>query len=432
LFQRAIRLDPKFATAYDDLSAAYSNLGENRLAAENAKKAYELSGSLSEPEKLSTEAAYYGFVTGNLEKERQTLELWERIYPRDPVPRFGLTDVYSSLGLYEKGLDAAREALRLDPSDASNYTVLAYSYLLLNRLGDARNAIREAQKDGLDASLHGTQYLLSFLENDAPGMLQQLAWSAGKPGVEDQFLGQEADTSAYYGRLVDARGFSQRAVASAKQADLKETEAEHEADIALTEALMGNEREAQERATTALEHSTGRDVEYGVALVLALTKNSTRARSLADDLARRFPEDTLVQFSYLPTLRAQLALERKDAAQAIETLQAALPYDLALEPTTGALPLSLYPVYVRGYAYLAARRGAEAAAEFKKIVEHAGVVANEPIGVLAHLGLGRAYAIQGETAKSRAAYEDFFARWKNADRGIPRLAEARAEYSNLP
>jgi len=231
---------------------------------------------------------------------------------------------------------------------------------------------------------------------------------------------------------VDARGFSQRAVASAKHAELKETEAEHEADMALMEALMGNEREAQERATIALEHSTGRDVQYGAALALALTKDSTRVRSLADDLARRFPEDTHVQFSYLPTLRAQLALNRKDATEAIETLQVALPYDLALEPTTGALPLSLYPVYVRGYAYLAARRGTEAAAEFKKIVEHPGVVANEPIGALAYLGLSRAYAIQGEAAKSRAAYEDFFARWKNADRGIPRLAEAKGEYSNLP
>jgi len=161
--------------------------------------------------------------------------------------------------------------------------------LLLNRLGEARNIIQEAQKDGFDASLHGAQYLLAFLGNDATGMSQQAAWSSGKPGEEDLFLGQEADTSAYYGRLVDARGFSQRAVASAKQAELKETEAEHEADIALTEALMGNEREAQERATIALEHSTGRDVQYGVALALALTSDSTRVRSLADDLARRFP-----------------------------------------------------------------------------------------------------------------------------------------------
>ena len=348
-----------------------------------------------------------------------------------PIPRFALADVYGGLGLYEKGLDAVREAVRLDPFDVSNYAALAYSYLLLNRLGDARNVIQEAEKNGLNASLHGARYLLAFLGNDATGMSQQVAWSSGKPGVEDLFLGQEGDTSAYYGRLVDARGFLQRAVASASQAELKETEAEHEADIALTEARMGNEREAQERATIALEHSTGRDVQYGAALALALTRNSTKVRLLADDLARRFPEDTLVQFSYLPTLRAQFALNRKDVTQAIETLQVALPYDLALEPTTGALPLSLYPVYVRGCAYLAARRGAEAAAEFKKIVEHPGVVANEPIGALGHLGLGRAYAIQGEMAKSRAAYADFFAMWKNADRGFPRLAEAKAEYSSL-
>ncbi len=430
LFQRAIRLDPKFVTAYDDLSAAYSNLGESNLAAQNAKKAYELSGSLSEPEKLSTEAAYYGFVTGNLEKERQTLELWERLYPRDPVPPFGLVDVYDSLGLYEKGLDAGRVALRLDPSDVSTYAVVVNSYLMLNRLEEARNMIQEAQKDGLDASLHGVQYQLAFQGDNAAGMSQQVAWSSGKPGEEDLFLGQEAETSAYYGRMVDARGFSRRAVASAKQAELKETEAEHEADIALIEALMGNEREAQERANIALEHSTGRDVQYGAALALALTRNSARVRSLADDLAKRFPEDTLVQFSYLPALRAQLALNGKGATQAIETLQVALPYDFALAPAS-ALPLSLYPVYVRGYAYLAARRGAEAAAEFTKILEHRGLVANEPIGALAHLGLGRAYAIQGEMAKSRAAYVDFFALWKNADEGIPRLAEAEAEYSTL-
>jgi hypothetical protein len=312
-----------------------------------------------------------------------------------------------------------------------NYACLADSYLILNRLGEARNIVQEAQKNGLSSALHGSLYQLAFLEGDAAGMSLQLVWAAGKHGLEDVFLGQEADTSAYYGRLEDARGFSRRAVGSAERAELKETEAEHETDLALIEALMGNEREAQEQADIALGHSTGRDVLYGAALALALTKNSTRVRSLADDLARRFPDDTLAHFSYLPALRAQVALNGKSAEQAIDKLQVAVPYDLAIPTTTGALPLSLYPVYLRGYAYLAAHRGAEAAVEFKKILDQRGVVANEPIGALAHLGLGRAYAMDSEIAKSRAAYLDFLALWKNADPGISRLVEAKAEYSRL-
>jgi predicted Zn-dependent protease len=262
-------------------------------------------------------------------------------------------------------------------------------------------------------------------------MSRQLAWTAGKPGIEDVLLGQEADTSAYYGRLANAREFSRRAVASAARAELKETAANHEADIALIEALMGNKVEAQEQANLALRHSTGRDVQYGAALALALAGNSNRARSLADDLARRFPHDTLVQFNYLPTLRAQLALNRKGATQAIDTLRPAVPYDLALPSTMGTLSLSLYPVYVRGQAYLAAHRGAEAAAEFKTILDQRGAVSNGLIGVLAHLGLGRAYAVDSDMVKSRAAYQDFFALWKNADPGISRLVKARTEYARL-
>jgi DNA-binding winged helix-turn-helix (wHTH) protein/tetratricopeptide (TPR) repeat protein len=431
LFQRAIRLDPNFVAAYNGLSAAYSNLGENTLAAEYTKRAYEMSGRLSEPEKLSAEAAYYSFVTGDLEKERETLELWARIYPRDPVPPFGLVNVYENLGQYEKALDGAREAVRLDPSDPLSYAFLTDSYLMLNRLGEARNTIQQAQKIGADSALHGELYLLAFLKGDTAGMSRQLVWAAGKPGIEDLFLGQEADTSAYYGRLVDARGFSQRAVASAEQADLKETSGDHAADIALIEALMGNQVEARKQANLALKHSTGRDVQYGAALALALTNDSTKASSLTDDLAKRFPDDTLVQFNYLPTLRAQFALNRKSPMQALDALQAAVPYDLAIPPTEGNLELNLYPVYVRGSAYLAAHRGAEAAAEFNKILDQRGAVSNEPIGALAHLGLGRAYAVDGEIVRSRAAYQELFSLWKNADPGISRLVDAKAEYARL-
>lgn len=332
LFQRAIQLDPKFVAAYFALSAAYSDLGENGLAAKNAQKAYDLHEPLSGREKLDAEAAYHYFVTGDLEKQRQALELLARIYPRDPGPPFALGNLYATLGQYEKALEGAREAHRLEPSSPLNYAFLADSYLTLNRLGEARNTIQEGQKNGFSSALHGESYLLALLENDAAGMSRQLAWAAGKPGVEDVFLGQEADTSAYYGRLASAREFSRRAVASAERAELKETAADHEADIALIEALMGNKVEAREQANLAQRHSTGRDVQYGAALALALAGNSNRARSLADDLARRFPRDTLVQFNYLPTLRAQLALNRKNVSQAIDTLQVAAPYDLAIPP----------------------------------------------------------------------------------------------------
>jgi eukaryotic-like serine/threonine-protein kinase len=429
--QQAIRLDPNFAAGYGTLAAVYSNLGEIGLAAENTKKAYELRGTLSEREKLGAESAYYGFVTGDLEKQRKTSELLAQLYPRYDAYQFNLGNLYESLGQYEKGLEGARGAVRLDPSDPWNLAFLADAYVVSNRFGEARATIQQAQKIGSDSALHGELYLLAFLEGDASGMSRQLAWAAGKPGIEDSFLGQQADTSAYYGRLADARGFSKRAVASAERADLIETAGDHAADIALIEALMGNKAVARQQADIALRHSKSRNVQYGAALALALANDSAQARLLADDLARRFPEDTLVQFNYLPTLRAQLALNRKSATQAIDALQVAVPYDLSLPDTDGMLELNLYPVFVRGNAYLAAHRGSEAAAEFRKILDHRGAVSNELIGALAHLGLGRAYAANGDIAKSRAAYQDFFALWKDADPGIPRLVEARAEYSRL-
>jgi predicted Zn-dependent protease len=431
LLQQAIRLDPNFAVGYGTLAGVFSNLGEIGLAAENTKKAYELRGTLSEREKLGAEAAYYGFVTGDLEKQRKTLELLAQLYPRIDAYQFNLGNLYESLGQYEKGLEGAREALRLDPSDPLNNAFLADCYMTLNRLGEARNTIHKAQKIGSSSALHGEQYLLAFFEGDAAGMSRQSVWAAGKPGIEDLFLGQQADTSAHYGRLSDAREFSRRAIASAERADLKETAGDHAADIALIEALMGNKAVARQQAEVALRHSRSRNVQYGAALALALANDSSKARLLADDLARRFPDDTLVQFNYLPTLRAQLALNRQSATQAIDALQVAIPYDLSLPDTMGMLELNLYPVYMRGNAYLAAHRGVEAATEFKKILDQRGAVFNELIGALAHLGLGRAYEIDGDIAKSRAAYQDFFALWKDADPGIPRLVEAKAEYSKL-
>jgi predicted Zn-dependent protease len=219
-------------------------------------------------------------------------------------------------------------------------------------------------------------------------------------------------------------------VASAQRAEEKETEPGYEGDAALREILFGNAAESRQQAAAALALPTGRDVQYRAALALAFAEDTARAQSLADDLAKRLPEDTIVQFNYLPTIRAQISLDRDDPSKAIELLQAASPYELG-QPGGGASQPALYPVYVRAKAFLAAHQGAEAAGEFQKTLDHPGVVVNEPIGALAHLGLARAYALQGDTAKARTAYQDFFALWKDADPGIPILQQAKSEYAKL-
>jgi serine/threonine protein kinase len=427
LFQRAIHLDPNFAMAYASLGTSYWNLGESRLATENSLKAYELRDRVSEREKFYIESQYYLDGTGDLEKARQAYELWAQTYPRDDVPPHNLRAVYDSLGQYDKALAEAREGFRLDPTGGLSYAGMVNSYRYLNRLEEAQATADEAQAKNLDSPfLRLLLYDLAFLNNDAAGMARHVAWAAGKPGVEDVLLALEADTAAQFGRLGKARELSRQAVASAERAEEKETGAGYEAEAALREALFGNAAEARQRVAAALELSTGRDVQYAAALALALAGDAARAQGLADDLAKRFPEDTLVHFNYLPTIHAQITLNRNDSLKAIETLQAAAPYELGDVDCC-----ALYPVYVRAEAYLAEHQAREAATEFKKILDQRGVVINEPIGALAHLGLGRAYALQGDTAKARAAYNDFLTLWKDADSDIPILLEAKAEYAKL-
>ncbi|HXA04509.1 MAG TPA: tetratricopeptide repeat protein, partial [Bryobacteraceae bacterium] len=386
---------------------------------------------VSDREKFYIESHYHFIVTGDLEKARQVYELWAQTYPRDWLPPDNLGGIYRMLGQYDKRLAENRETLRLDASGVS-YAYLVYPYLNLNRLKEARATAEEAQTKNLDSPLlHGALYLLAFLENDAAGMQQQLAWSAGKPGIEDVLLSYEADTAAYSGRLGKAREFSHRAVASATGAEEKETAAGYEAAASLREALFGNPTESRQRASAALALSSGRDVQYGAALALALTGDTSRAQALADDLEKHSPQDTLAQFNYLPTIRAQLAISRNDSSKAIDALQAATPYELGSPVSGGGFSPALYPIYVRGQSYLALHKGSEAAAEFQKILDQPGVVLNEPIGPLAHLGLARAFVLQGDTAKAKAAYQDFLTLWKDADPGIPIFLAAKSEYAKL-
>jgi tetratricopeptide (TPR) repeat protein len=274
-------------------------------------------------------------------------------------------------------------------------------------------------------------YLIAFLQDDAAGMAQQVAWSIPKTEMGGELWGVEAETAAYSGRLTAAREFSRRATDSAQRARQEGRAAAYAAQSGLREALLGNAEQARRSAARALEGSTAQGVQYAAALALAYAGDEARARAQADDMGRRFPEDTLVRFNYLPSLRAKLALSNGNSSQAIEYLRAAAPYELGRVPAGSYGWLSLYPVFVRGDAYLAGHQGREAAAEFEKILNHRGIVVNGPIGALAHLGLGRAYAMQADTARAKIAYQDFLTLWKDADPDIPILKQAKAEYAKL-
>lgn len=427
-FQRAISLDPNFAIAYARLGMAYRNIGEPTLGAQNAQKAYQLRDRVSESERFYIDSHYYLNGVGDLEKARQVLELWTQTYPRDFTPRADLNDIYLQLGQYDKALAEAREGANLDANGVV-YNEIAVSNTYLNRLPEAKSTVEQAQARKLDSpQSHIQLYWLAFLQNDGSGMARQIAWAADKPGTEDVLLELEADTKAYFGQLASARELSRRAVESAEQAEKTDEAAGYRAEAAFREAVLGNPEQARLEAVKALGVSTSREVEYESALALALTGDAPRARRLADDLSKRFPADTIVRFNFLPALRAELAISANNCPAALETLQSAMPYELGAPSGSAS---ALHPVYMRGVAYLRERKGPEAAAEFQKIIDHRGIVANNPIGALAYLQLGRAYALSGDKSKAEAAYQKFLGLWKDADPDIPVLTQAKAEYAKL-
>ena len=429
--QRAIKLDPNFAMAYAGLATAYNNISEPGLAAQFAQKAYDLRDRASEREKLYIDSHYYNFVSGDLDKANQAYEAWAQNYPRDEIPYTNLGSIYAIMGRYDKSLAEAREAFRLNPSGL-NYTNLVTGFICLNRLDEARVMAEDAQAKKLDSPyLRAVMYQLAFLKNDSAGMAEQLAWASGKSGIEDAMLGMDADTAAYSGRLRKSEELTRQAVASAVHADEKETAASYEAQSGVRQALFGNPAPAKQHAAAALSMTDGRDVQFLAALAYALAGDSAKTQTLVNDLTKRFPSDTLAKFIYLTTLRAQQALIRHDSAKAIAELQPAAPYESGQSSSGNTISISLYPVYIRGEAFLMAKQGKEAAAEYQKILDHRGVVINGPIGVLAHLGLGRAYARSGDTAKAKIEYQNFLASWKDADPDIPILKQAKSEYASL-
>jgi tetratricopeptide (TPR) repeat protein len=429
-FQRAVSFDPNFAMAYLRLGESYQPQGELRLAAEYTRKAYALRDRTSDREKLHISAFYEYVVTGNLDAGRKGCDLFAQTYPRDEDAQVFLWLIYTGLGDYQKAYLAAQQAIKINPASSNNYVSLIYAYQWLNRLSEVRATAHEAHVKKLDSPWTPLiLYVVDFLQHDIAGMDQQVAAAMGIPGVEDQMLFLESETAAFSGNYEKARELTRRAADSARRAQEKETAAEYRGHNSLREALVGETALAKEDAQSALAEIKGKHGEGFSAIAFALAGDLTNANQSIDDLTKRFPQDTVVQTQYLPTARAALALNSGNAKAASDALSAAAPYELG--HTNDDFTFALYPIYFRGQAYLAAKNGAGAAGEFQKILDHASIVGNEPIGALAYLGLGRAYALSGNPTKSKAAYQDFFHLWKNADVDVPLLMQAKAEYAKL-
>jgi tetratricopeptide (TPR) repeat protein/predicted Ser/Thr protein kinase len=430
LFERAVSLDPNFAMAYLRLAQSYQPLSENDRCAENTRKAYALRERVSESEKLAISSYYDLVVAGNLEAARTSFQAWAQTYPRDEEPQVYLWFTYTSMGDYPKANAAALQALKLNPGSGDNYVNLGYTYQWIDQLDQAKATVRESRAHNIDSPwIPLVLYVVNFLQHDAAEMQQQVATATGKPGVDDQILFLESETAAYHGEFTKSRDLTRRAADSARRAGEKEAAAEYESHSAVREALAGDMASAKQDAQAALALASGRQVEGFSAFALGLAGDSAQAERLAADLGKRFSEDTIVKFDYLPMIRAATALHSGDGKRAIDTLSESAPYELG--ETNSSFTFALYPVYLRGEAYLAAKQGAAAVNEFRKILEHAGVVGNEPLAALAHLGLGRAYSLAGDSAKSKTAYQDFFALWKDADPNVPILKQTRAEYAKL-
>jgi tetratricopeptide (TPR) repeat protein len=430
--KRAIELDPNFALAYDNLGICYYNLNQPSLAADYLKKAFDRRDRVTESEKFHITALYYVIVSGELEKANQTDELSKQVYPRDRESYTDLGSNHMILGQYEKAATETREELRLDPNDSVGYGNLSQIYLALNRFDEARTTTEEALGRNLDHNaLHLNLYALAFFQGNTAAMKQQEDWAIGKPGAEHWMLSLESDTEAWFGRLGRARELSRHAVESARRSDEKEPAALWQANAAIREVLFGNADAARQNAAAAVARAPGsRDAEAQAALAYAFAGDATHAQTVADDLAKRFPQDTVVQSVWLPTIHAQIETSHKNPARSIELLQATAPYELGM--LSGSAPNScLYPVYVRAEAYLTAQQGPAAVAESQKILDHGGLLWNCATGALAHLSLARAYVLQGDTMKARAAYHDFLTLWKDADPDIPILKQAKAEYAKL-
>jgi serine/threonine protein kinase/tetratricopeptide (TPR) repeat protein len=444
--QRAIALDPNFAMAYLAIGVDYTGEAETGRAAEYFKKAFELRHNTSERERLRIEAEYYSGVTGELDKAAQTYREEIENYPRRGGAYNNLGNMYAALGQYQKAEEMLRQSRLVSPTSSADYGNLGNILLALQRFEDAQKTVDEAQAKNLEDNILITvAYALAFLKGDSQGRTQQAAWFNGKPESETYGLSLESDTAAYGGHLQQARGLTQSATDSAVRSDNKESAAIWLEHAALRETAFGNPTDARRAVADGLKLAPASPgVRAEAALASAMSGDSAKAEALAKDLTKDFPLDTQMQMLWLPSIRAQLALNRRDPGAAITLLQHTLQSSGQLELGQIGFTLNLsclYPAYVRGEAQLALGQGNAAAAEFQKIMDHNGIVWNCWTGALAHLGVARANASQSRMSqgadadaarvRALAAYKDFLALWKDADPDIPILKQAKAEYAKL-
>jgi serine/threonine protein kinase len=440
LLKRAVEIDPGFAIAHSQLGLLYSTRGETVLGEESTRKAYELRDHATDRDRFFIMAIYHRQVTGDLEKQGETLRLWAQTYPRDPVAPGLMAGFFGAgTGQYELMIEKAGEAIALSPEAGQNisaYYGRVWGLVGLGRLADAEQALRQAMTRAEQANALIDAYHIAFLRADAPGMQRQVALARGKPDREDPLSNIQALAFARSGRLEAARESARQAMTLASAAGSLERAAAYETAMAVWEAWYGNAEAAQRSAMHVLDGVTGRHVTYASALALAIAGDTVRAQEIADDLDSRFHEDTSVRFSYLPTLHALLALKNNDPSRAIELLRPAATYEFAQPGISfygagGVAFGAMYPTYVRGLAYLALRKAAEATGEFQKILDHPGVVLEDPMGALARLQLARAWLMAGERGKAKASYGELLQVWKDADSSIPVVSQARAEYTRL-
>jgi serine/threonine protein kinase/tetratricopeptide (TPR) repeat protein len=426
--ERAIKLDSNFASAYAALGIWYSNRGENGLAREAIAKAYALRDKVSERENYRISGAYFTYVTGEVEKANRTYIEFAQAYPRDSFSRSNLGANYVMLGQYEHAVAPILETIRLRPDDGVAFANLMLVDMALNRLDDAKTIYEQALSNKLDeVYLHQARYLLAFRQGDSAEMEKQAAWGRGKDGIEDAFLSMQSDTEASSGHLQHARELSRRAVELAKHAGAKETAALWQINGALREAEFGNLAAAKQGVRESLALAPGHDIRILAGLVLARVGDDSGVERLAAELEKGDPSSTVLMNFWLPVIRSAIQLRQGHPSRALSVLEVAAPYELGNPSPFG----NLYPVYLRGQAYLLGQQGRAAASEFQKIIDHSGIVLNYPTGALAFAQLGRAEAMIGDIGKARTAYQGFFALWKSADADIPILKQAKAEYAEL-
>jgi serine/threonine protein kinase/tetratricopeptide (TPR) repeat protein len=420
-YKRAVELDPNFASAYGQLSVLYANTNQPGLAAEYAEKAFALRDRVSELEKLRISSFYYTFVTGELDKAIEVLEQYKQTYPRDWRAPNNLSDRYLVTGQSEKAAEAAREALRLNPNNAVAHSNLGQAFIGLSRFAEAKEVYVQALQQKRDTTdFHTGLYQIAFVGGDTAAMKQQLDWASGKP---DEYVAMDWQTqsAAFVGQYRRAQEFSRQAIELAARSDAKEVAGRYAAEEALRDAVFGQCQQTKVDATQALALERNQVSLTRSALALALCGEAGQAQSFMDELTRRYPKDTLLNSIWLPAIHAAMEINRNNPAQAIQFLEASRRYEAAAE---------FWPIYLRGQAYLLQRVGTEAASEFQKIIDNRGQAPLSALYPLAQLGLARAAELAGDTAKSRKAYQDFLALWKDADPDLPVLQQAKREYEN--